>query len=228
MTTQPAPYDPFKDAEEAKPMAGNGEYFGQVECKVYPCALVKGTGKVPFDPATMKESERRTAVDIFIIPPAELNLQFSLERRMVAQSNEWAKIVWPSLKDAGLLDLRQLNGKYVKVAMAPTGRKYKTEQGEEKEATTFKFLAIYQNEAAMLAAMHNGATAAPAPTATPAADKNREVALKFLPTMIKQWCAGGLDPEKVRAGLAGNPLLAKYFTVDSPEVVQLMMSCVQA
>jgi hypothetical protein len=226
MTTQAA-YDPFQDAQEAKPSAGNGEYYGQVECKVYPCVLVKGVGKMPFDPNTNKESERRTAVDIFILPPAELNLNFSLERRMVAQSNEWAKIVWPSLKDLGLLDLRQLNGKYCKVTMQGTGRKYEKE-GEQKEATTFKFLALYPTEPEMLAAMHNGNGTQPAAAQAPAVDKNREVALKFLPTMIKQWCAKGLDPEAVRAGLAGNPLLAKYFTVESPEVVELMMAQVPA
>lgn len=226
--------DEYQDAMNAKVLAYGDTAEGQITVQVYACVLQKGVGKMPFDPTMHKESEKRTAVDMFILP---LDSNKSLERRMVAQSDEWVKIVLPSLKDCGILDLRTLNGKYVRVKFEKTGRKYADKTtGEEKEATTFKFIAIYNTEAELQAANGGAAPAqstAPAAAASPAQGGNggnaqRDVALKFLPTMVKSWCSQGLDPEKVRAGLAANPLLSKHFTIDSPEVVAEMMKQVPA
>ena len=63
---------------------------------------------------------------------------------MIAESNEWAKIVKPSLRDLGT-DLRALNGKFVQAQLVPTGRGWVNQQGEKKENTTFKFLAVYDD-----------------------------------------------------------------------------------
>lgn len=217
----------YDDAMNAKAPAFGDEIAGQVTLQVYPCVLVKGVGKMPFDPNTHKESEKRTAVDLFVTP---LDDGTSVERKLVAQSDEWVKIVLPSLKACGVLTLAALNGKYARVKFEPTGRKYTNRQGEEREATTFKFLAVYGTEAELRAAMGTPTGQVPAPASSPAQqpDAQRAVALKFLPAMVKGWCAGGLDPEKVRAGLASNPMLAKFFTVDSPEVVAEMLKFVPA
>lgn len=221
----------YEDAMNAKIPVFGDEVAGQVTVQVYPCVLQKGVGKVPFDATQHKESDKRTAVDMFLMP---LDGDKCLERRMVAQSDEWVKIVLPSLKACGVLSLANLNAKYALVHFEPTGRKYTDKYGEEKMATTFKFLKVFGTEAELRAAVNGGQ---PAPTVAPApapaqggngGNQQRDVALKFLPTMIKTWCKDGLDPEKVRAGLAGNPIFSKHFTVDSPEVVAEMMKQVPA
>lgn len=232
MTTET--YDAWDAAMEAKPLPNIMTLFGELQADVWPCALVKGQGKVPFDPQVHNPDQRRTAIDLILCP---LRTDFrNTERHLIAESNAWAKIMLPSLKALGT-DLRTVNGKYVQVQLVPTGRKYtkKTEQPdgtvteEEKEETTFKFVAVYDSLEACTDASNalyhnNGASteAAPAPAQPQSNGKTqmtRQAAAGFL---LPMWTAAGKDRDKFLATIAANPMLADHFTADSPEVLALI------
>lgn len=223
MTT--ATQDPFQSATEAT--VPSATYYAQIQCDAWFCVLVKGQGKVVFDPQQHPIEQRRTAINLSLAPITEQQVQFPLVREMIAESVEWAKIVWPSARALGVTSARELHGKWAKVEIVGTGRKYTNKQGEEKEGTTFKFVALYPDENAARAAYQAGGQASEATPTQPAApaagsngnSKERETALAFLKVLVPQW---GLDLDKVAAGIANNPVIARHFTAQSPEVIQLM------
>jgi hypothetical protein len=208
--------DPWAVAETAEVQESNGEYFGLVNVAVEFCKLVKGEGRVPFDAAQDDPNDRRTSIDIQIEPLSE-RATFMPRRTMVAESKEWTNIVWQSLKDLGLLSLRELNGKYAKYTNVSTGRKWTNANGETKEATTFKFLALYNTRAEAEAAKNGGAQ--PKAQAAPAQSEEKQVALKFLTALAK---AANGDKNKLAAQIAQYPVVSNFYTIDSPEVVALL------
>lgn len=227
--------DPMDSAMSAQPMERTRVFFGYCEIQVWYCALVKGQGKVPYDPAQHKA--RCTAIDILISPLPNSPAQFNVERHMIAESNEWVKIVLPSLKALNS-DLRHVNRKWVQIDQVNTGQTYVNKAGEQKERTTVKFLAIYDVEEVCQAAADAFWAARrqaeeseiqdtgeptqpspPAPSAPPNNGAERETARKFLPAL---WAASGKDPEKFAAKISSMPLVAKYFSVDSPEVLAII------
>ena len=210
--------DPWEAAEKAELQTSTGEFYGLAYVDVSFVKLVKGTGKIPFDPQTDNIADRRTNIDIQIEPiqPAT----FLPRRQLLDNSNAWVKITWQSLKDLGMLSLRELNNKYVKYANVGTGRKYADKNGEQKEETTFKFLAVYNTKAECEAAKNGGAPAQAQPQAAqPAQPDERKIALTFVGALAKQT---GNDKAKLAAAIAGNPLTSKFFTIDSPEVTGIL------
>lgn len=236
--------DPWQAANEAK--EPSRFYFGQVFADVWFCILVKGQGKVKFDPAQHKAGQRRTAIDLDLTPLVSSGLTFTVERDMIAESREWAGIVLPSLKALNI-DLRALNRKWAKVELVPS-RTYKDKEGNEKQATTFKFHAVFDTQAECEAAANaffgqftgddnppplepdstpqqaqqqqpQQQVQQPMPTNGKNSDPQREVALKFLPALV-QMAAG--DPGKLNELISQNDLVSKYFTINSPEVIQLL------
>ena len=215
--------DPFDSASD--PHLAPREYYGEASVDCWFCALVKGQGKVPYDPA--QHERRATAIDISVQPVPEQNVTFAVARKMIAESREWAGIVWPSLKELGIESVRDLEGQWVKVTQVPTGRKYTSKQGETKEATTLKFLALYDDEAACRAACiaETGAKASTggvghipgfeddkAADPTEAADsKERETATQFLNVFIKQHSG---DKSAVWAAIQAMPMITKFYGED--------------
>lgn len=228
MTTTTVSNDPWAAAENAQlpPQV----YFGEVVVDVWFCVLEKGTGKRPFDPQKDDIEQRRTAVDIAVIPLAEHNLKFNLERKMIAESKAWTGITWPSLRALGLNSLKELNGKWAQVTLEPTGRKWTNKNGEEKEETALKFLALYDSLEACQAAFlgqNNGDANTNANAGNGHKDEDRETALQFAKVIVenaKRKHQG--DDEAMRnevaQQIANFPLVSKYFSVNSPEVARLM------
>lgn len=221
MTENQKPYDPYEAADEAQPRART--FFGQVHFDIWPCILQKGVGKVPFDPALHKVEQRRTAIQICIVPLPSSNATFTTDRNYVDFEDDWTRITNPSIKALGS-SCRSLHDKYVKYELVPTGRKYVNSLGEERTATAIRFLAIYntlEEAEAAAAALYGGKsepTLAPAPP-IPDEHPERLVALKFLPALVTQ--AGG-DPVKLDTILKANPLVFRYFNIGSPEVIALL------
>jgi hypothetical protein len=213
-------YDPWQAAEEAKELPKT--YFAQVTLDVWPCVLEKGVGKVPFDPNAHKEGQRRTAIQLTLTPLPSANVDFVTERGYVDFAREWASITLPSIKILGV-NLRELHEKWVKYEMVKYGTYTKKgtdgEEGEEKDLTTPRFLALYASEEEAEAAASefygNGGDSEPAPIN----NGERDVALKFLPALVAQ--VGG-DPTKLAEVIASNSLVSKYFDINSPEVVELL------
>lgn len=226
--------DPFESAMNATlaPRA----FYGQVTVDTWYCVLQKGVGKVLFDDTQHALDQRRTAIDITITALPELQRDRPVRREMIAESNEWVRIVLPSIKALGITSLSQLRDKWAKALSVPSGRKYTDKNtGEEREATTLKFLAVYNTEDECRAAMEaeragdtgNGTTPAPAPAATPAAapSKDRDTALSFVKVLVNQYHR---DPQALAAQIAGIPMIAKHFTIDSPEVQALIAEAAKA
>lgn len=222
--------DPMNSAMDAEYTPRQSAYFGQIQIDTYFCVLVKGKGKEPFNSNVHKREQRCTSVSIAILPLPTARGRQPVERNMIAESKEWAQIVKPSLRDLGV-DLRSIHGKWAQVVLAPTGRTYTAKDGSEKMTTTFRFVAVYDTEEACQAASDaffassadggqsatDANTGAQAPTA--ASGPERETALKFLPAL---WNAAGKDPGKFADLIAANSLVAKYFTLNSPEVIALV------
>lgn len=234
MTTQFV--DPWDSAEHAQEPQFSNIIWGQCEARSWWCVLEKGVGKVEFDPQMHSPDQRRTAIDIIIRPLPEMNLTFDLARNMIAESREWASIVLPSIRDLGISP-KQLNDSWVKVQTIPLTDKagnvvtYTDSNGAVKEKTTIKFLAVFANEEECRAdyAANSGK---PAPQNTEYAGKNgngnkeRETALKFLKVYVENACRGQSDLDIIRKTLelniAQQTLISKYFTVDSPEVIEMI------
>lgn len=219
--------DPWDSAEN--PVFRASEYWGQINVDMFYCVLEKGRGKVAFNPELHRAEDRRTAIDMVLFPLPEQNISFEVSRNMIAESAEWAKIVLPSIKAFGIT-LRELNQKWVKLHFKPTGRKYTNANGEERENTTFEFLTLFPDEIACRADFGGGAGRTDsATTATESApiDKEKATAYAFLKVIVEKAAKGKTDLEAVRVDVAKNitayPMVAKVFTVDSPETVQLIM-----
>ncbi|MFZ6028064.1 MAG: hypothetical protein ACOYYS_10140 [Chloroflexota bacterium] len=215
-----------------------GKWYGQMAVNAWFCALIKGQGKVIWDPNqadpnTGNAPRRYTAIDLKLAPLYEKNAVNDLERTALAEFGDWPEIILPSLKDCGVTDLQSLNGRWVCVEMAENGTYQDKNTGETKKSTTFRFLQVFADEATCRAAWKADrgsdapeAMAQPAPAAAPNGNgnKERETAVKFLkPYVTNAWRQSGGDLDKARGILAqliaGQALLAKYFTVDSQEVL---------
>lgn len=209
-------------------------YWGKVSVIITPVVLEKGVGRVAFDEKLHKPEQMRTAIDIALDPIAAMNLQFSVERNLIAESKEWAKTTLPSIKALGA-KTSALNGAYVRVRLAETGESYINKNGEQKSKTAFVFEAVFASEAACEADF-NAQGNAPAPTqAAPGTNgnsKEQETALKFLAVMVTNAARGETDLAKIQAKLAGQiagmPMVNKYFTVDSPETLGLIATAMVA
>lgn len=181
--------------------------------------------------------ERRTEVTMVINPIEETGLtQLFTRSTICGNRGEWADIIWPSLRDVcGIKELRAADKKFVKVEIVKTGRKYRNRNGEEVENTTFKFHGLFTDKAGCVSAFSaDGGTPKStlnvAPSNNPgdpmaidmtanASNLERENSKAFLPMLIK---AAGGDTNQLKTLIASMSPLNKYFTVDSPEVVELL------
>jgi hypothetical protein len=223
--------DIFDDLDNPQVREGVYDYFAQIKLDTWYCILAKGVGKQPFDAATHKADQRRTAIDINLYPLAEQNISFDISRSMISESREWAGIVLPSIKNLGI-SARDLNGKWAHVRTKGTGNTYTAKDGSTKERTTFEFVELFADEASCRAAFNGATSGAPAPVSAPApvangSDPGKVAAMKFLPVIVKNAVSGQTDLNVIRSTVATNlasmPQIGKYFTVDSPEVMDQIM-----
>ena len=220
--------DPYERA--AKAQLRPREYWGQIQVDAYMCVLVRGKGKIQYDPAIHPEQDARTAMTVAVLPLPEQHVPFAIEREMIAESTEWIKIVWPSLRRFGLNNPREAKGRWCRVRFVPTGRTYTTKDGGEREATTLEFVELYADEAACRAAYraatgHQGDDeelviddVEQAPLPDPAVTR-AATALEFVKALIK---ASGGKRDALAAQMAAVPMIAEFYTVDSPEVQALL------
>lgn len=228
--------DPFDAATNARPPSA--EYFGEIILDSWFCVLEKGVGKRPYDPQSDDPAKRSIAVDIVILPIPEANVKFSVERRLIADSKAWTGITWPSLQKLGLANARDAKNRFCRVKLTPTGRTWNGNDGNKKEETTFEFLELFADEASCKAAFagkHTPTAASQAPTpAAPAAapapadpeEAARKTALTFAKAIITNLARTEKDlvilQTKVAEKLAAMPMVSKYFSADSPEIMQMI------
>lgn len=229
MSTQ---LDPFDAATEA----GNrpDAFFGRMEVDAQFVVLKKGQSKRAW--VEGDDTDGKCTEITFRLNPLDVtNMTRMVERNMIAEYSEWSKIVWPSLRDLGVKNVREVNGKWVHVELVKNGRTWTNRDGDKTEGTTFKFIALHDSEADCVAAWeaafdNNGgsqprvAGTAPgsnsAPTSTPQPnDAEKAVAAQFLPAIVN---ANKGDLVALEQALASMSPLNKYFTIDSPEVQELL------
>lgn len=215
-------------------------FWGELKIDAWLCALVKGQGKVPFDPAVHQRPA--TALEIEIVPLAEMNIANvkATQRSIIAESDEWRTISWESLKALGVANLREVVSKWVKAEAVPTGDKYES-KGKVYDRTTFKFLTLFNDETACRAdyLTENPVTSIPTQQAapTPAGNGNGSnpeaaAAWQFAKVIVSNTMKGAigkpLDEAMTAVGVALSqyPGVSKYYTVQSPEVMELMMKVV--
>lgn len=233
--------DAFDAAANAQMPVFHGTFYGKAEIVANFVILEKGVGQVPFDPNVHAEKDKRTSIKLAVFLLPEMAVRFDLERSMLAESKAWIEITWASLKALGLTNPRDVYNRYVEVTLAPTGRKWTDAWGEHEE-TVLKFTALYPNEDECLkaflasknggtpAASSNGSQAATQTVATPPTDE-RAVALQFANTLVINAVKGKTDineiTKAVQAALAANPVVSKYFTVNSPEIMQMIVEAMK-
>ncbi len=233
--------DPLEAADN--PEVQLPEYFGQATVDAWFCVLEKGVGKKPFDPQQHTLDKRMTAIKVGIIPLPEQNVTRDIYREYIAEFGAWPKITLPSIKTVGLT-VKSLNNAWVHIGLVSEGRTYTSKDGETKDSLTFKVLAVYPDEAACRAAYLNRSVSmgqepgAPAQSVTPPAapsvgptngnghngngtngngtnPKERETALQFIKALVQQ--TNG-DEGQLGTRIANLPMLARYFSIQSPEV----------
>jgi len=224
----------WQAAMEPAEITYSNDVYGQIELDIWFCVLKKGVGKEVYDPDMHRPNERRTAININIADIGGNNYK----REFIAEIGRdgWAGVTLPSLKALGITDLAQINNAYVHAEMVKFDT-YKKQDGTEGVKTAPKILAIYKTVDECAVAAQGGATqadwmtgAAPAANgsnggAAPANDAEKQVALSFLPAIVKGCVRGnGIDMPALDAALKSNPILAKYFTLGSAEV----MTAIQA
>lgn len=218
--------DPFDAAANATLTPRT--FYGQLTLEAWYCVLEKGIGKRPFDPQTHRIEDRRTALRLELMPLPEMNLQRPMQRELIAESKEWINIILPSLRSFVTKSPKEIDQAYVALKVVPRGDTYVDKNtGETKESTTFQIAARYADEAACRAAYEagngngNGHTnhAAPPAPATPAGNPEQAAAAKFLAVIVKQ-CKGDVD--LIAQKISAMPLLSKFYTIQSPEVIDLI------
>lgn len=223
-------YDPYDDATNAGERANI--LYGQLNVRPEPngVVLLKGQGVQAFNSQIHSEDQRRTQFTIALNPLDAMNKTRMIERKIITDSAEWTRIVWASARTAGIQHARELDGKWCKVEMAPSGRKWADKQtGDEVVGTTFKFLAFYVNESECLAAFRTDRPTTvdedipfdttPATNGNVTSNMERNTALQFLPALVK---AANGDVTQLKNAIDGMPLISKYFYIDSPEVQSLL------
>jgi hypothetical protein len=235
MTTDQT-YDPWDDAAsaEAPPLY----YYGQISMDTWPCVLVKGQGKVPFDAEQHRVEDRRTAIELIITPLADQRASFTLQRSIIAQSPEWYRYIWPSLKALGLTNPKEAIDKWCKCEQVGTGRTYRNSAGEEREARTVKFLALYDTEAECREAFHadtgrahddEGDDVTESHPATgggngTANDAQRQTARAFIETLAKQHKG---DLAAIRKAVVNIPMITQHYPPESEDFAQVVTETLQ-
>jgi len=201
-------------------------YFGQVFTDAFFVHIAKGEPKVPFDAAQHKPETKFTQIKIDGVCTRANGSTYDISREIIAEfGREWAGIVLPSLKVCGVHP-RDLNERWARWEMVSTGRKYTNSAGEEREASTFKFLEFFDSEDACRAAekAHYSRPVEdeedaplPMPEENTNVNGNAERAnlAKFLPLL---WTQAAGDVVKFGELLQANPILAAQFDLNSPEV----------
>jgi len=212
--------DPYADAMADTP----SRFAGRVKIEAYTCVLMKGKGKIPFDPQIHQGERTSTAIDI-TVEPLDATRKLA-QRSSLNWTADFRRVIRPSIeelavkiagirgKDTSASDfnpLRELSGLWV------SGEYVERPDNKPGDTwTTFKFTDVYSSEqecrlAVGLADEQDFATQGKA-------DEERAALAAFLPGL---WIQAEQDQDKFEKLLEGHPLLAKHFDMDSPEVAAI-------
>ena len=161
---------------------------------------------------------------------------FQIKGNWMKHDKDWQRIVIPSIKELGAVtpsgdvDLSQVKDHYVKVQQVEGTRPRDKADPEKGNWNTYKFLAIFKDEAECLKDMEleNGGDDIPGvPAEAPAIEKNdqrRKAAIEFCKVAISTY--KGMKAEEIRDAVSkfieSNPNIKPYLTADDPEILALI------
>jgi hypothetical protein len=221
------PYDEYDDAMKDEPR----KFFGLCTTSARKVVLVKGQGKVEYDPAIHNGQRTSLAVNVTVTPcdpTAKL-----IMRDVLNWTPEFTQAIRPSLEKLAdkikavkgltvkeINPLREINGLWVAGEFVPRpGNK----AGETW--TTLKMTDVFKCEADCMAAYevyaksNGGSDTASTPQdateqpAAPKVDPNKDALVAAFPVL---WTAAGGDANKFTTSIAG------LFAPDAPEVVKFL------
>jgi len=233
-------HDAYDDAMTDEP----SRFFGQVTVEAYEaCFYQDASGKwkqEPYSPELHGTEEElakvngkflTTQVDITITP---LDPTRKLITRSMGAKNrkrpEFQRVVRPSIEalaeriasvkglQVGQFNpLREFTGLWVSGEFVP--------RPDDPQWTTLKFTDVYQDQAecAQAAATYYNREVETGETSAEAEDNGRDAEkAALLPFIPPLWEQSGHDVSKMAEALAKNPLLNMHFTMDSPEVKEIV------
>lgn len=228
--------DAWLEADNAKPPVYT--HFGKISIEAEFVFWAKGVRLdqcPPFDAEAHDATKKTTRIRMSAEPlPGHTN-KYPHERVIPSFSKEWTFVTLPSIKALGV-SAQDIDGKYAKYVFTPA-RKYTNKQGEEKNATAFELLELFDSaEAAQTAADELFGTTYESGSDIGASipgfeddpepvngktDAAKDVAAQFIPIL---WASAGGDLGKMAELMASNPVVAEHFDVTSPEVVAVINS----
>lgn len=232
MTEQVKTFDAWDEAYN--PPEREFEIYGQVKIDIYNLFFPGNKQQpVPFDPNVHPENKRSTQVEIIIIPIPEQNISYDVSQKYLTFLKDWKDITLKSIKEIGVPDLRDFRDRWVKLARVPghTPRKDKyTGELTGEMWTAFKFLELYPDEKACREAYAGSPNTVEDPRDTEEEEalnsNEKKTTLEFAKVILAQVAKTAIDRNdfvsKISVSLANNPQIAKFFSVTSPEIVELI------
>ena len=219
--------DPFASAVADAESASH--YFGKMGVDAQFVILRKGESKRIWTEGESTDG-RTTEIIMRLDPIDAMGLTRHVERNMLSNSTEWSKIVWSVLKGMGYSTPKEIDGLWAHVELVPSGRKWFNKEGTEVFGTTFKFIKVFKTQAECEIAYaafsgneaHSTSQATTRPTVSQPKQVNeaeRAAALQFLSHVVLQNKSDLLALDKA---LKSTPLVKDYFTVNSPEVQEIL------
>lgn len=228
-------YDPYEDAMTPEP----DHFHGQVNVEAFQGFFEKGVGATPYDENAHGDRKHYLIIHFEFTPVDPARKVFSVNT--VKWSPEFNQVLRPSLELVSeqlasikslvvgqFNPLKEVTSMYVKCERIPRpGNK------EGETWTTMKFQAVYPDEATCVAAWEadTGEQLGGSPVAdlpfmpddvkkeSPVQDPQRASMAAFLPAL---WVQSGQDIIKMAGLLKDNPMIGAHFTVESPEVREVM------
>lgn len=219
--------DVFKRAMRAS-LDESTHFFGHLEIDMFDCVLLKGQGRVPYDPTNPEHQQQRpnVAIELALHCEAKDGRVFSVKRSMLAEDRrqpDWVKITLPSLQRLKVASISDVHRRWAHVEIVKAGT-YVDKEGQVKDRTAMRVLALFDTEEAMVQARDrfyerssngtassssNGST--PVPTGSPAR-RNVPEPLKpdeEQPAAPPTPAAQSGNPEAKRIALSMLPVLLK-------------------
>lgn len=200
------------------------ELWGQAFFSPRKFALVKGKGKVDFDPTVHKDMI--WGADLSIIPLEEQGARLA-ERTLLTIEKEWG-LIQSSITALGM-KVSDVDQQYVHVKFEPTGETYTNAAGELKNKTYIKFLQVFPSESECklnFMAQHGDDVVH---DTEPVADDQPDLpaARKLLENLARTASKGKTTLAEVQAAaevrLKASAIMAKYFTVTHPDFIALVV-----
>jgi hypothetical protein len=177
----------------AAPVASRNFFGCVILVDVWPCVLQKGVGKVAYDPLQHAATDKRVAIVIHVEVQGR-DGAYTIKQDKINTSKEWAKFTLPSLNAIGA----NLPDEAACKAASDAFYGQKTAKSENSAAPLSETDLDANNQAGRL--------------------ERDQLATQFLPVL---WQAAGKTKAPFLSMIAANPLLAKHFNEQSPEILRI-------